>query len=195
MDYPKEPGHAFGSATSEAAAEAIAPMSGPLRERVYRVIVGAGYNGMTDEECAVRLGMRINSETARRRELELAGQVFDSGRLRKNSSGVDRVVWVGARDYVNEGYKPRPKGSAGRERHLRRIIYRLACHAQGGHSEAGHEVSELLNIPFPLTMANLEKAATRDGFEPMELWPWLYKMRADREQARKEPRDPDGEAT
>lgn len=43
---------------------------------------------------------------------------------------------------------------------------------QGGHSEVGKRLSEIIGCPFPLTMRGLEEAALRMKFTPAELWPW-----------------------
>lgn len=61
---------------------------------------------------------------------------------------------------------------------LQRALYMAAASNQGGHSDAGAEIARLLNVPFPLRMDALAKAAMRDGFDPDELWPWLKLMRA-----------------
>lgn len=53
-----------------------------------------------------------------------------------------------------------------------------AAHCQGGHSNEGRAIADQLNIPFPLTMANLENCAARCGFDSFEVWPWLKRLRA-----------------
>ena len=63
---------------------------------------------------------------------------------------------------------------------LRKALYMCAAHCQGGHSGAGGEASEVLGVPFPIRMPQLEAAAIRDGFDPDELWPWLRPMREGR---------------
>lgn len=67
------------------------------------------------------------------------------------------------------------------ERIYLRALYMCAASNQGGNSDAGREAAMALHTPFPLTMEGLEFAATRDCFDPKELWPWLFSMRADRE--------------
>jgi len=64
------------------------------------------------------------------------------------------------------------------ERNILRLMITLATHCQGGHSKVGHEVANLLGIPFPLNMKNLSRAARERGFDPNELWPWLKGMQA-----------------
>jgi len=58
-----------------------------------------------------------------------------------------------------------------------RALLIAAAHCQGGHSDAGAAIAEVFGIPFPVTMQALEGAATARGYEPKELWPWLFKMR------------------
>lgn len=52
-----------------------------------------------------------------------------------------------------------------------------ASHCQGGHSDAGQAAADVLHIPFPVTMPNLELAAKARRFDPEKLWPWLKPMR------------------
>lgn len=60
----------------------------------------------------------------------------------------------------------------------RRALFLEAPQRQGGHSSRGGEIADELGIPFPITMANLEKRARAEGADPNELWPWLAPMRA-----------------
>jgi hypothetical protein len=87
--------------TSLAAAVAIECQSRALRGRVYRLIRDAtaslAWEGRTDEQVQLALGMRVQTETARRRELVLLGLVEDSGRRRLLSSGRQGIVWVAAK--------------------------------------------------------------------------------------------------
>lgn len=62
-----------------------------------------------------------------------------------------------------------------------RLMITLATHAQGGHSDTGAEIAELLGIPFPLRMDGLSEAARNHGLDPDDLWPWLRKMRDGRQ--------------
>jgi len=54
----------------------------------------------------------------------------------------------------------------------RRALLLCASHCQGGHSVAGEAAALVLGIDFPITQENLVKAAERDGFDPVKLWPW-----------------------
>ena len=67
-----------------------------------------------------------------------------------------------------------------RLRNAERLMITLATHSQGGHSETGAEIAELLGVPFPLNMDALSAAATARGYDPDAMWPWLKKMRAER---------------
>jgi hypothetical protein len=82
------------SVTSREAADAIKPDASELRRRVLAYLRGRGEDGATDEEIQEGLPMAQNTERPRRRELELAGLVIDSGRKRRTRSGRNAVVWV-----------------------------------------------------------------------------------------------------
>ena len=86
------------SATSLAAAEAIQPRLNGLQQSVMRTIRAASkhasFNGATDEEIGDWLGLGGNTVRPRRRELQLAGLIRDSGRTRATASGRQAVVWV-----------------------------------------------------------------------------------------------------
>jgi hypothetical protein len=61
---------------------------------------------------------------------------------------------------------------------LKKALFMCAASCQGGHSDAGAAAAEVLGVPFPLRMEALERKAEADGFNTQELWPWLYRMRA-----------------
>lgn len=69
---------------------------------------------------------------------------------------------------------------------LTKTLFMAATHCQGGHSEAGQAIANLLGVPFPLRMDALSDAAISRGLDPAELWPWLAEMRQART-ALKEP--------
>lgn len=50
--------------------------------------------GLTDEQIQISAMMPANTERPRRRELELAGLIRDSGMKAKTVSGRNAVVWV-----------------------------------------------------------------------------------------------------
>jgi hypothetical protein len=56
------------------------------------------------------------------------------------------------------------------------VLLKIAGGHQGGHSESGRAIADILDIPFPVTMPNLTIAAKRMGHDPDELWPWLTRM-------------------
>lgn len=91
---PRSVPYAKGSATSEAAAEAIKPKAGSQRARVYAFILGRGEYGATDEEIQAALGISESSVRPRRGELREAGLIHDSGRTRPTRSGGQATVWV-----------------------------------------------------------------------------------------------------
>lgn len=61
---------------------------------------------------------------------------------------------------------------------MRETLFMVAPSHQGGHSATGAAIAECLGIPFPVAVPDLERKAEAEGFDPKELWPWLYKMRA-----------------
>ena len=81
------------SATSREAAEFIAEDAPTLRKRVFECIKTSGAQGMTDEELQYFCNMDGSTERPRRRELEIAGLVIDSGLTRKTRSGRAATVW------------------------------------------------------------------------------------------------------
>lgn len=58
------------------------------------------------------------------------------------------------------------------EREAVRLVLAMAPSFQGGHSKTGSEVADLLGVPFPLRVPDLEKKARALGFDPADLWPW-----------------------
>lgn len=84
------------SATSRAAAESVVN-AGTLREKV-RDFIADSDDGATDEEVQIGLGLSGNTVRPRRRELEKAGHVVDSGRTRATQSGRQAVVWIAKED-------------------------------------------------------------------------------------------------
>lgn len=60
-------------------------------------------------------------------------------------------------------------------RYLRALLM-AAPRFQGGHSDVGMEISEALEIGFPLSMDSLRACAIRHDFMPYDLWPWLERM-------------------
>lgn len=81
------------SATSQAAAEFMAEDAPTLRKRVFECIAAAGYVGRTDEEIQDALSMSGSTSRPRRRELQIAGKVVDSGLTRATRSGRQATIW------------------------------------------------------------------------------------------------------
>jgi hypothetical protein len=82
------------SETSVAAAEAIKPDVGRLRQLVLDAIRRAGDDGLTDEEMLAAVQLAPSTGRPRRIELVQRGLVRDSGRTRKTASGRSAAVWV-----------------------------------------------------------------------------------------------------
>ena len=80
------------SATSGAAADSIEPHISAMQARILDYLAWSG--GSTDEELQDGLKLAQSTERPRRRELELAGRVRDSGATRKTKSGRSAVVWI-----------------------------------------------------------------------------------------------------
>lgn len=84
------------SPTSVAAAEGIEPRAETLRRAVLEFLRQRGEQGATDEEIQDALAMPGNTARPRRRELQMAGLVVDSGNTRETRSGRQAVIWVAA---------------------------------------------------------------------------------------------------
>jgi len=87
----------FGSDTSEAAARSMDATAPSLRLDVLMAIQAAGNRGLTDDEIEVKLGLRHQTASARRRELVQAGLVLDSRQRRPTRSGRQASVWIATR--------------------------------------------------------------------------------------------------
>jgi len=88
--YGGEPPAQSHSATSRAAASSIAPRIGALHRTI---IAWLREHPSTDEQIQDALDMPANTQRPRRRELQLAGYVEDSGRTRLTRSLHNAVVW------------------------------------------------------------------------------------------------------
>lgn len=91
MNYPDEPGYERGSDTSKAAAKSV--NSNAWRLKVEECMRRA-HDGTIDDELEVLLGMRHQSASPRRRELEMMHRVIGTGRKRKTRSGRSAQVYV-----------------------------------------------------------------------------------------------------
>jgi hypothetical protein len=99
--YPNAPGHR-GIDTSIEAAGLIAPTLGHLQAVTRRAILSAGKHGATAHELCDSLNMERTSIQPRISELRQKRLIADSGQRRRNSSGVNAIVWV-ARQFLNDG--------------------------------------------------------------------------------------------
>jgi hypothetical protein len=96
--YPDRPG-SKGQPTSAKAAEEIAGVAIPLRDRVLETIKGRGDFGATAEELAALLRKPRGTVQPRTSELEALGKIKASGKTRRNlSSGKSATVWVAVDD-------------------------------------------------------------------------------------------------
>lgn len=93
--------------TSIIAARSVAESADQMRSRVLVAIREAG--GATCDEVEVSLGFRHQTASARIRELQLEGKVYDSGTRRKTRSGRPAVVWV-----EDDGAEPLLKWAGGK---------------------------------------------------------------------------------
>lgn len=95
--YPTAPGHR-GVSTSIEAADAMAPVSGRLRQIARRSIMEAGASGLTTDELAKVTGFERSSIQPRTSELKLLHLIKDSGLRRRNANGKRAIVWVAVSD-------------------------------------------------------------------------------------------------
>ncbi len=77
----------------------------------------------------------------------------------------------------------------------RKALFMCAAHCQGGHSTAGAAAAEVLGVPFPIRMEDLEARAISEFLNVDELWPWLNRGRALRDAKAAEAADANRNAT
>ena len=87
--------YAPGSETSREAAEAAGGTAEAGRARVLACLVRHG--AMTLQQIEDALGWSGNTVRPRRKELEAAGLVVNSGRMAKTKSGRNAVLWEAAK--------------------------------------------------------------------------------------------------
>jgi len=85
--------HSSARDTERQAAKNALGNSGNQRSRIYEYIASQP-DGATLDELASALGLLIQSATPRRKELEDAGLIRDSGKRRKTASGNNSIVWI-----------------------------------------------------------------------------------------------------
>lgn len=76
--------------TSRAAAEAVKPRVPTLRDKVQALLKGAE---LTADECAAALNVTVLACRPRLSELFRLGMIQDTGRTRRNASGIQASVW------------------------------------------------------------------------------------------------------
>lgn len=86
--------------TSNMAAKVVAPKFNERAERMYKMILDKGVDGVTDEEGQVALSMSGNSYRPVRGNLVKLGMVVDSGRKRDTVTGNPAKVWI-SRTFVD----------------------------------------------------------------------------------------------
>lgn len=98
--YNGIPPHQSHSETSAAAAGEIKESARSLRFKVYAYIKQRGAKGATDEEIQDALGMQLQTEVPRRRELVMKGLIVDSGIKRLTKSRRRAAAWVVSGAYI-----------------------------------------------------------------------------------------------
>ena len=83
-----------GTPTSEAAADAIAPVAASIRDTILELIRSRGPDGATADEIEAASGYRAPTVTPRVLELRRRGQVLKTDRTRATSSGRQAAVYV-----------------------------------------------------------------------------------------------------
>ncbi len=98
--YNGTPPHQSHSETSAESAKEIKESARSLRFKVYAYIKGRGAIGATDEEIQLDLGMQLQTEVPRRRELVMRGLVVDGGMKRLTRSDRQATAWVASMTFV-----------------------------------------------------------------------------------------------
>lgn len=89
----RPPPHIRGSATSLAAAIAIAGNKNPMHKRIMDYL-REHPEGATDEQLSQALDMQGSTLRPRRRELEVLGKVRNTGKTAKTLSGRSAILWA-----------------------------------------------------------------------------------------------------
>ena len=108
--------HVKDSGTSRAAADSMVAHARPMREQVFEYIKAQGERGATDDEIEVALGMRHQSASPRRRDLEKKYEaIYLTNETRPTRSGRQAGVYravEGATASKKIGRPPKPPGDA-----------------------------------------------------------------------------------
>jgi hypothetical protein len=78
------------------------------------------------------------------------------------------------------GYRRQIESLTTQNRSMLIALLMAAPSFQGGHSEVGGRLAEVLETKFPLTMLGLAKVARKHSLVPDKLWPWWKKLRDER---------------
>lgn len=87
--YPAQPGWK-AEGTSRKAAEAMKPRAPSIRERIVSLVKD---NDLTPDEAAAILGETVLAVRPRFSEAARLGLIEDTGRTRRNASGLKATVW------------------------------------------------------------------------------------------------------
>jgi len=87
--YPNQPGYRR-EGTSREAAEAMKPRAPGIRARALELLKDAS---LTADEIAAKLNVTVLACRPRVTELLAQGKIYDTGRTRANSSGVQATIW------------------------------------------------------------------------------------------------------
>lgn len=147
--------------TSEQAARKVNRVT--IRSRVLAFAEGMP-NAFIDEQVrALDPASPESSWRKRRSELADEGYILNTGVTRPNSFGDQCIVWI------HRKFHPAPPpikvkavgvvAQALQRREQEALMFNAlvaaAPHFQGGHSAVGKAIAEALNIPFPITYANI----------------------------------------
>jgi predicted ArsR family transcriptional regulator len=92
LTYPNSPGYKR-TGTSKRAAEAMKPRAPSIRARALELLK---MTSLTADEIAEALNVTVLACRPRVTELFRMGKIRDTGRTRRNSSGVRATVWESA---------------------------------------------------------------------------------------------------
>ncbi len=98
------------SETSRQAAHRIADVAPTIKSQVLRFIESRGERGATDEEMQTTLQLDPSTQRPRRRELQLAGVIRNSGDFRKTKSGRLATVWITEVEHARMAETKRAQG-------------------------------------------------------------------------------------
>lgn len=90
--YPASPGYKRHG-TSRDAARRVGARALPQRKQALLDAILAAPDGLTADEAAAKGGESPLYARPRVAELAATGKVVDSGRRRRNASGLDAIVW------------------------------------------------------------------------------------------------------